>query len=617
MKKRLLSILSLLVSQFAFAQTWVYDSVSTGTSYANDVYYSMDNGATKTVANNNWHIAFQMAPQFGPSASASIIANHGVDSVNVKVFSLNLSATAKFATLTASDTIGKTNPERELVGSNKTWNIGAFNKNKDQSNLFDYGWGKYNQTTNNLSGDSIYLVKIGTTTAYKIWVQEYISHPADSISWKVRIATFSGNSDTTLIIPRNKAPYNFTDRLFAYVNLGTYAILDREPSKSNWDLLFTRYKDTATQMGLTLTMNVSGVLQHPNVSVAKVPGAGMPSSSSLSYLDSINTIGYDWKYLAGLTHDDLLAADTSAGIATSHYIMGQDDIAGVIIVPGGYNPDAVEVYLNGVMLYYDAAGLGNTGISDYGSADISSSFIALNGQNIKIRSGKYKNDDIVTVKSYSNSLVAQTPSYKRYSITAYDALAAIGLGYTNDNPGQYIIRANFDTEENNTFVLTDFGAPEGLEFLYNGTQVFVGGLLLTPTDIADLTAGDNYSLITDSNGQLNTLVINPGILATNQIITVVLFTNELGILLPWEGQDSVKSRGGETWLNTEAEIDRTDKIGFISIPATINDMTEEHDAMSFAPANKTAVVAMTITYNTSEGGTDSTVVYLKVVPTIN
>lgn len=299
--------------------------------------------------------------------------------------------------------------------------------------------------------------------------------------------------------------------------------------------------------------------------------------------------GYDWKYLAGLTHDDLLAADTSAGIATSHYIMGQDDIAGVIIVPGGYNPDAVEVYLNGVMLYYDAAGLGNTGISDYGSADISSSFIALNGQNIKIRSGKYKNDDIVTVKSYSNSLVAQTPSYKRYSITAYDALAAIGLGYTNDNPGQYIIRANFDTEENNTFVLTDFGAPEGLEFLYNGTQVFVGGLLLTPTDIADLTAGDNYSLITDSNGQLNTLVINPGILATNQIITVVLFTNELGILLPWEGQDSVKSRGDETWLNTEAEIDRTDKIGFISIPATINDMTEEHDAMSFAPANKTAV----------------------------
>jgi len=297
MKKRLLSILSLLISQVAIAQTWVFDSVSTGASYANDVYYSMSNGTTKTVANNNWHIAFQMAPQFGPSASASILANHAVN--NVQVFSLNLSAAAKFANLSASDTIGKTNPERELLGSNKTWNVGAFNKNKNPSNLFDYGWGKYNQTTNNLSGDSIYLVKIGNTTAYKIWVQEYISHPADSISWKVRIATFSGNSDTTLIIPRNKAPFNFTDRLFAYVNLGTYAILDREPSRSNWDLLFTRYKDTATQMGLTLTMNVSGVLQHPNVSVAKVPGAGMPSSSSLSYLDSINTIGYDWKYFPG------------------------------------------------------------------------------------------------------------------------------------------------------------------------------------------------------------------------------------------------------------------------------------------------------------------------------
>lgn len=179
MKKRVLSILSLIISQVAIAQTWVFDSVSTGASYANDVYYSMSNGTTKTVANNNWHIAFQMAPQFGPSASASILANHAVN--NVQVFSLNLSAAAKFANLSASDTIGKTNPERELLGSNKTWNVGAFNKNKNPSNLFDYGWGKYNQTTNNLSGDSIYLVKIGNTTTYKIWVQEYISHPADSI----------------------------------------------------------------------------------------------------------------------------------------------------------------------------------------------------------------------------------------------------------------------------------------------------------------------------------------------------------------------------------------------------------------------------------------------------
>ena len=297
MKKQLLSIVSLLITSFAFAQTWVNDSVSTGASYANDVYYNMNSGSTGSSANNNWHIAFQMAPQFGPSSSASILANHAVN--NVQVFSLNLSATTKFATLSASDTVGKTNPERELVGSNKTWNIGAFNRNKDQSNLFDYGWGKYNQTTNNLSGDSIYLVKIGTTTAYKIWVQEYVSHPADSIAWKVRIATFSGGSDTTLIIPRNKAPFNFTDRLFAYVNLGTYTILDREPSKSNWDLVFTRYKDTATQMGLTLTMNVSGVLQHPNVSIAEVPNAAMPSLANLNFIDSINTIGYDWKYFPG------------------------------------------------------------------------------------------------------------------------------------------------------------------------------------------------------------------------------------------------------------------------------------------------------------------------------
>lgn len=297
----------------------------------------------------------------------------------------------------------------------------------------------------------------------------------------------------------------------------------------------------------------------------------------------------DWKYLPGLTHQSLLAEDTSAGVATSTYVMGQDDIAGVIIVPGGYNPDAVDVFLNGVMMYYDAAGLGNTGVSDYGSGDITSAFIALNGQNLKIRSGKYKNDDIVTVKSYSNSLVAQTPSYKRYSITIYDALAAAGLGYTQDNPGSYIIRANFTTVENCTFTLTDFGAPAGLEFLYNGTQAFRQGQLLTHTGMANLTGNNNYQLINDANSQLNTIVFNPASLASGEVLTVVLFTNELGILLPWEGQDSVKSRGDETWVNAEVEISRTNKIGFISIPAQINDMTEAHTDMNFAQANQMSV----------------------------
>lgn len=280
----------------ANAQTWVSDSVNTTPGYANDVYYSMQNGTVTTVPNTNWHFGFQMIPQAGPNSTAGIIANHVMGKVSV--YSINKQATGNFATLAAGDTVGKMS--NALYNSDTAWGYGAFNQNHDASNLFDYGWGKYNQTTHYLNGDSIYIVKVDTAT-YKVWFQEYITYPNDTISWRFRIAKFDNSGDTTIIVPRHQNGFDFTNKLFGYYNVTTHTISDREPGMGAWDILFTRYMDSASQ-GPTFLPHypASGVLSNIGATVAEVHNVNPDSVAygAQTYSANINEIGYDWKHFA-------------------------------------------------------------------------------------------------------------------------------------------------------------------------------------------------------------------------------------------------------------------------------------------------------------------------------
>lgn len=281
-------------STVAMAQSWVVDSVEMGSGYANDVFYSLKNGAAGTASNTNWHIAFQTTPQ-GPYGHVSIFANHthGVD-----VYSLHLGAAANFATLSAADTIGKTGSAHQLFNSDSSWNFGALNKMNNPANAFDYSWGFYDQQTHKVVGDSLYLLMINdgtTTTAYKLWVKEYVSTPIDSIHWLFRIANFDGSEDTTLKIYRSP---NFTDRLFAYYDVVNQTVLDREPSRSAWDILFTRYKEYIPGAPGSPYYSVTGVLSNFDVTVAEKVNMGPDDTVgfvSYPYSDIIGTIGSDWK----------------------------------------------------------------------------------------------------------------------------------------------------------------------------------------------------------------------------------------------------------------------------------------------------------------------------------
>ena len=70
MKKALLFAALLVVTAGLFAQEEI--EVTTGMSYANDVYYSLENGSVTTVQRDNWDIGF-ITQVF----SVSILANNG------------------------------------------------------------------------------------------------------------------------------------------------------------------------------------------------------------------------------------------------------------------------------------------------------------------------------------------------------------------------------------------------------------------------------------------------------------------------------------------------------------------------------------------------------------
>lgn len=294
MRSILTSLVLVAACGAASAQTigpWKTDSATMGQGYAKDVYRKLANNYSDTATGNNWTLAFQMIPQGGPSSNVAVFANHVRQ--NVGVYSLHYQASAKFATLTAADTVGRTS--QPLYNSVESWATGALNQMASPSNLFDYGWGAYNMTSHNVVGDSLYLLKTASGD-YKLWVQKYVSNPIDSIRYEFRIAKFDGSGDQTVKIYRKDG---FTNSLFGYYNAVNNTILNREPGRDNWELAFTRYVEEVTMVGITMMSPVMGVLTNVGVTVAEVTNpdadAAAAGYASQSYSDVINTIGYDWK----------------------------------------------------------------------------------------------------------------------------------------------------------------------------------------------------------------------------------------------------------------------------------------------------------------------------------
>lgn len=250
--------------------------VVTGAGYANDVYYSLENGTLTTVDRANWDIAFVTKQM-----SVSVLANNGS---GVELYTYSEGDIDDWATV---DTAGM--DWTPMYNSIETWDMGAFNANTIPGDDFDYGWGRYNMTTHNITGDSIFIIR---TLADSIMKVAIVQKSAMANTWEFKYSYLDGTGEQ--IVPLNAASYS--DDYFIHYSIDSTKFVDREPAKEDWDLLFTKYIDF-----VPTPYNVTGVLiNDDHILAQELRESGMDQSTHNSYVDTaftdtINIIGSDWK----------------------------------------------------------------------------------------------------------------------------------------------------------------------------------------------------------------------------------------------------------------------------------------------------------------------------------
>lgn len=291
MKRNVLSIIFWALATALSAQNIRVDSVSMGSgnpSYPYDVFYNLATGDKDTVVNTNWHLAFAMRPALPPAnvmRSTTVRINA---SRNVTLYKSNFTSNQ----WSSFDTTGFT-AWPIMANGDSSWDVAAFNADYNASNPFDYGWGQYNMNSHNVEGTKMFLLAIGSgaTKKYKKITIEKLAY--DTL-WFFTFSNLDGTDSTTQTISKP----SYKGKLFAYYNVLTKTVIDREPNRP-WDLVFTHYRTNATFPGFpTSAFNFAGVLQAPQLNVARVANVAKQlsdTSDATSYSKRMGTIGWDWK----------------------------------------------------------------------------------------------------------------------------------------------------------------------------------------------------------------------------------------------------------------------------------------------------------------------------------
>lgn len=269
--------------------------ISIGAGYKNQSFVRLADDFETQSDNSAWDIAFtvvglQDAGIHINEASGSIV---GLPQPTVRLFDAmtdDFSATPDPAAL----------EDIELFNSEKTWLFGAFNENRDPSNQFDFGWGKYNPAINQVIGTKVYVIQLRDGSYRKIKIE------AITIAgYTFRYANLDGSNETTKTL--SKA--DFPGKTLAYFSFTTQKTVEVEPQGAPFDFLYTRYSTPLWDSinGEFIPYILTGILSGRDVLVAKATGINPATVQFSDWKDSLKTdlatIGYDWKTLAGTTWD--------------------------------------------------------------------------------------------------------------------------------------------------------------------------------------------------------------------------------------------------------------------------------------------------------------------------
>lgn len=272
MKKQLLTAAITLAGLAANAQI-TNDTVYTGASYANNIWYSLSADDQGTAPKNNWDLAFD-ATGFGSTIHINSIAG-------VMLWNYPNSDASGWASV---DTTGLyTWPAR--YNADTAWELGAMGRYADPSNDFDLDWGIYNMTTHAITGDSIYIVKLADGSYKKLLIESLISG-----TYTFKYANLDGTATQNPTLAKT----GYAGKNFAYYSLVSNTAIDREPASADWDLFFGQYTTF-----IPSAYGVTGILHNKDVRVAKFTGLADKNTftaySTGTFKTAINTIGYNWK----------------------------------------------------------------------------------------------------------------------------------------------------------------------------------------------------------------------------------------------------------------------------------------------------------------------------------
>jgi hypothetical protein len=226
------------------AQT-VSDTAIMGPGYANDVYYSFENGVVKTDPRSNWDIAFYTSVW-----SAGVIANDG-NGVLIYTYPNADTSGWNSVSITGIDTW------TPMYNSDTIWEDGAFNRNS--LGHPDYGWGVYNMISHDVVGDSLYIVQLPNGSHKKLWLQRKNS-VANTFYFKY--ANIDGSNEMNVVLNAN----DYSTKLFVYYSLMIGQVVDREPAKDSWDINFSRYMAIVYDLeGNPSYYPVVGILQNTSI----------------------------------------------------------------------------------------------------------------------------------------------------------------------------------------------------------------------------------------------------------------------------------------------------------------------------------------------------------------
>ncbi len=273
-----ITLITALVSLFQFSNAQVVsDSVTLGSGYANQVFYQLSTGTKTSASNQDWDLQF-----FSSLFSASIRVNSGA---GVELYYGNSTDTTNFATATI-DTSSLT----IMRDGYATWENDAFTT--QQTGHPNYGWGSY-QGLGNIVGFKVYIIKLSSGVLKKIWMNEFRTSGMLTFS----VANLDGSGLVTKTL--NRSTYS-TKRHF-YYDVENDAVLDSEPAKTSWELVFRTYSDMAGPQ----FYNVTGALSNYDLGISEARGIDVATAKtnfSTYTLDSaINVIGYDWKSFNNMT----------------------------------------------------------------------------------------------------------------------------------------------------------------------------------------------------------------------------------------------------------------------------------------------------------------------------